>query len=220
MRIRNFLSVAALTAGLIGSAWARPFHAKTDLKRCLIGNQAGLLKVVSPQRKVLFTRGIDDRSLAILSPSDREQLLKALEIEPNQINSVAESVLKDFARIPGKEAVALLSVLATSPDINPQLRQKIETFLVAQMSRHKDVAVRRQAILALAVLPQVSQATVVSVIHRFETCENLWETFPIQQFFEYHAPGLRTTPELPEMKARVTAVRSLYTPAVLHYLDS
>lgn len=220
MKVRNLLTLVALISCLVGPGWARPFQAKTDLKRCLVGNQAGLLKVVSPQRKVLFSRGIDDRSLAVLSPSDRLQLLKALEIDPGQINSVAEGLLKSFARIPGKEAVALLSVLATSPDLNPQLREEIETFLVTQMNRHKDVAVRRQAILALAVLPRVRQATVTSVIQRFETCENLWETFPIQQFFEYHGPNLRATPEVGDVKTRITAVRSLYTPAVLHYLDS
>lgn len=200
---------------LAPQAWARPFVAKSDLRRCLVGNQAGLLKVVTPERRVAYSRGIDEARLAWLSEAEREQLLSALGIEPGRRGAVADQLMTDFARLPRKEAVALLGALASSPDFEISRRERVEAFLVRIMKTHADVYARRQAILALAILPVVSSDTIEQVVGHFEKSQNLWETFPVQQFFQYHAAQIRNSPEGGALRNRLAQVPSLYTPQVL-----
>lgn len=211
------LTLAALLAAPL---WAKPFQAKTDLKRCLVGNQAGLLKVLHPDRKVAYTRGIDDRSLARMSEADREALLTPLGIDRSNLAAVSTQLMRDYAKLPRKEAIALLGAMAGSPALDAPTLAKIESFLVGIMRKSPDVMARRQAILALAVLPEVRPETVAQVVAHYEKCQNLWETFPIQQFFEYHAAHVRSADDFARTRARLAAVRSLYTPMVLNYLDS
>ncbi|MBN9415167.1 MAG: hypothetical protein J0I12_06985 [Candidatus Eremiobacteraeota bacterium] len=207
------LAVSALLLAPVSAKGV--FTAKIDLKRCMIGNQAGLLKVLSLQRKVLFTRGIDDRDQARMDEASRTALLSALNIEPDQYANVADQLMRDWNKLPRKEAIAVVSAIAASPDFAG--RDKVETFLVQVMKTSTDIYARRQAILGLAVLPGVRTDTVDAVVARYETCQNLWETFPIQQFVEYHAAQIRSEKDV---RARLAAVKSLYTPSVLGYLDT
>ena len=73
--------------------------------------------------------------------------------------------------------------------------------------------------LSLAVGKDVDPEVVEAVLALYETSENLWETFPVQQFFQYHAEELRTWPNFQTIRTRVAAVNSLYTANILNYLD-
>ncbi|MBX3170418.1 MAG: hypothetical protein KF760_23635 [Candidatus Eremiobacteraeota bacterium] len=210
------LAVSALLLAPVSAQGV--FTAKVDLKRCMIGNQAGLLKVLSLQRKVLFTRGIDDRDQARMDEASRSALLSALNIEPAQYANVADQLMRDWNKLPRKEAIAVISTIAASPDFAAS--ERVETFLVGVMKSSNDIYARRQAVLGLAVLPRVRPETVAAVVARYETCQNLWETFPIQQFFEYHAAEIRGDKDFSDVRGRLAAVKSLYTPAVLGYLDT
>lgn len=210
------LAVSALLLAPVSAKGV--FTAKVDLKRCMVGNQAGLLKVLSLQRKLLFTRGIDDRAQARMDEISRTALLSALNIEPDQYANVADQLMRDWNKLPRKEAIAVISAIAASPDFAG--RDKVETFLVNVMKNSNDIYARRQAVLGLAVLPTVKSDTVASVVSRYETCQNLWETFPIQQFFEYHAAQIRADSDYSQLRIRLAAVKSLYTPSVLGYLDT
>ena len=203
---------------LLSPAWARPsFQAKTDLRRCLVGNQAGLLKVVGTDRKTIYSRGIDDRNLAQMSQESRQALFAALGIERSNLAGVATQLMREPAH---KESVAVLGALAGSAELDPATRTKMETFLLKVMTKSKDVQARRQAILALAVLPEIQAETIGQVVNHYEQCQNLWETFPVQQFFEYHAGRVRQASDYTALRSRLQAVNSLYTPTVLGYLDS
>lgn len=217
--MKALLLTLAVSALLLAPVSAKGvFTPKVDLKRCMVGNQAGLLKVLSLQRKVLFTRGIDDRDQARMDEASRSALLSALNIEPDQYANVAGQLMRDWNKLPRKEAIAVLSAIAASPDF--AARDEVETFLVGVMRTSNDIYARRQAVLGLAVLPVVRHDTVASVLSRYETCQNLWETFPIQQFFEYHAAQIRAESNYSQVRMRLAAVKSLYTPSVLGYLDT
>ena len=221
MKMTSTLTVFALTTSLLlGQAWAKPFQAKVDLKRCMVGNQAGLLKVLTPERKVAYTRGIDDRSLAQMSDSDRTALLAPLGIEPGNYGRVAQQLMNDYAKLPARETIAVLGTLAGSAEMDDPTRDRLEPFLVQVMRSDKNVQARRQAILALATLPRVQAHTVADVVAHYESCQNLWETFPVQQFVEYHAQDIRKAADFAQLRARMAAVESLYTPALLGYLES
>lgn len=214
--MKTQLLAIALSALLLVPASAKGvFTPKVDLKRCMVGNQAGLLKVLSLQRTVLFTRGIDDRDQAHMDENSRSALLSALNIEPEHYLSISDSLMRDWNKLPRKEAIAVISTIAASPDFAN--RAKVESFLVRVMKSSTDIYARRQAILGLAVLPSVSPDSISEVVAHYETCQNLWETFPIQQFFEYHAAQVRGDSGV---RTRLAAVKSLYTPAVLGYLDT
>jgi hypothetical protein len=187
---------------------------KTELKRLMIGNQAGIVKVLGPNRQgVAYARGIDDQSFARINHEACSNIFSALGIEAKDVTALVEHILLHYATLPRKESVAIVSVAACSPTIDPSTQEKAEKFLVEVMETDKDVHARRQAILALAVQPKVSPATAERVIARYESCDNLWETFPVQQFCQYHAPQVRP------LRQRVAAVNSLYTPAILNFLD-
>ena len=65
-----------------------------------------------------------------------------------------------------------------------------------------------------------SAQAVNQVISFYERSTNLWETFPVQQFFEYHASSVRGLPDYNNYRKRLSAVQSLYTSYLLEYLDS
>lgn len=218
MKMHKLLPLA-LTLALVGQAWAQPFQPKTDLKRVMVGNQAGLLKVLTPERKVAHTRGIDDRSLARMSESDREAVLSPLGIQKTQYRQIATQLMTSFDTLPRKEAVAVLGALGSSQHLDPVSRTEIENFMVRTVQKNSDVYARRQALLALAVLPEVQPATVEAVVSHYEKSSNLWETFPVQQFFEYHSPRIRQQQQMATLLPRLASVPSLYTPMVLSYFD-
>lgn len=194
---------------------------KADLKRLMVGNQAGIVKVLGPNREgVAYSRSIDDQQFARLDDDHCHCIFNALGLEKHRLQPTVQHILINYATLPRKECVAFLSAAACSPSLDPGMRDKTEQFLLKVMESDTDVHARRQAILALAVQRQVSPLVAEKVLGIYEKSENLWETFPVQQFFQYHAPQLRRMANFTEMRARVAAVNSLYTPAILLFLDT
>jgi len=225
-RVRYSAAVIAVDSGVGPGPAPTPglpvppaaFQPARDLKRVRVGNQAGILKVVAPSGKgdAAF-RGIDDRNIARYTPEGRASVLVALGI--SSADAAARQVMDGYASLPKKECLALLGALAAGP-LDPGLAQSVRRFLAARVALEKDVALRRQAVLALAVANTTDRESTDQVVRFFETSDNLWETFTVQMFFEYQAGGIRQQPEFARVRTRVAAVKSLYTPYILGYLDS
>jgi len=212
----NPLSIPAGQAGPNEAVW----DLKSELKRLMVGNQAGIVKVLGPNRQgEAYVRSIDDQSFARLNQEHCGSIFQALGLPQARIRPTAQSIMINYATLPHKEAVAFLGAAACSSCLDDSLKDKTESFLVQVMEQDKDVHARRQALLALAVQPHVSPATAERVLKKYEGCENLWETFPMQQFFHFHAPALRKLPNFDQIRQRVASVNSLYTPCILEHLD-
>ena len=195
-------------------------QAKTELKRLMIGNQAGIVKVLGPNREgVSYSRGIDDKNIARFSDDACGSIFCALGISHDKLNKVAREIMINYSTLPRKEAVAFLGAVAASPHLDADTDLKAEQFLVQVMETDKDVHARRQAVLALAVKHNVCSNTTDHVLALFEHSENLWETFPVQQYFEYHAGQVKRLTNFTQLRERIAAVKSLYTPAILEALD-
>ena len=195
-------------------------QAKTELKRLMIGNQAGIVKVLGPNREgVSYARGIDDKNIARFTDDACGSIFCALGIPHERLNKVAREIMINYSTLPRKEAVALLGAIAASAHLDADTDAKAEEFLVGVMETDKDVHARRQSVLALAVKHGVTDRTTEHVLGLFEHSENLWETFPVQQYFEYHALQVRRLNNYPQLRERIAAVKSLYTPAILAALD-
>jgi len=195
-------------------------QAKTELKRLMIGNQAGIVKVLGPNREgVSYARGIDDKTIARFTDDACGSIFCALGIPHERLNKVAREIMINYSTLPRKEAVALLGAIAANAHLDQDTDAKAEEFLVGVMETDKDVHARRQSVLALAVKHAVSDRTTEHVLGLFEHSENLWETFPVQQYFEYHALQVRRLNNYPQLRERIAAVKSLYTPAILAALD-
>lgn len=193
------------------------------LKRLVVGNQGGVLKVWDPSGKeVAYYRGLDDRSVAPLSSLDQDQILSQLGLD-GSVDSAAEQVMASYAGLPlKKEALALLGVfnsLDGGGRITPATVSKVRSFLVARMQTDKAVEARRQAVLALALGNGLESSTTQAVLDFYSGSENLWETFPVQQFFEYQADRLRATADFAAVKARALSVNSLYKQNIQSYLN-
>lgn len=198
------------------------FDARFALKRLAVGNQASVLKVFDEQRsQVVFYKGLDDRLQARLSPTDRAGIRQALGIPEGRNAEVADQLMEGYDQLPRREAVAMLGVLGARSDFaaDPEALGRIRTFLVERMHGDREVGVRRQATLALALLDSVDAVTVAEVLRFYAGRDNLWETFPVQQFFEYHAEEIKRMPGLQDVVQQVSAVPSLYTPNILQYLE-
>jgi hypothetical protein len=194
---------------------------QADLKRLMVGNQAGIVKVLGPNRVgVAYARGIDDRSFARMDDEARQAIFEALGVQSASLVERSNDVMKTYSKLPKKEAVAFLATVATTPGLDAAQRAKVEEFLAKVMESDKDVTARRQAILALAVLPEVAPTTTERVLALYEKSENLWETFPVQQYFEYHAAQVRQLVNFDQLRERISSVKSLYTPNVLTYLEA
>lgn len=210
---------AAAVAPVLDSNLVFP-QAKTELKRLMIGNQAGIVKVLGPNREgVSYARGIDDKNIARFTDDACGSIFCALGIPHERLNKVAREIMINYSTLPRKEAVALLGAIAASSHLDHDTDAKAEEFLVGVMETDKDVHARRQSVLALAVKHGVSEHTTEHVLGLFEHSENLWETFPVQQYFEYHASQVRRLHNYPQVRERIAAVKSLYTPAILAALD-
>lgn len=196
-----------------------PFEAPKDLARLTVGNQGGILKIWDRAKKnVDYFRGIDDRDIAKAAPAAHDDICVTLGIDPVATGSIAQTLMAHYSKLPKKESIALLGVLASSPRIDPNLRKNIQSFLTTQVSA-SDVVLRRQAVLALAVAGQPNDATISRIVTLYESSDNLWETFPVQQFFEYNALFIRQNPKFPQIRERISKVESLYTSYLLGYLD-
>jgi len=203
------------------AAIAMTFNPKLDLPRLQVGNQAGLLKIMDRQRqKIDYFRTLDDRTTAPVTAEQRAAILSFLGIDPSQAPVVGRSLMADYATLPKLPTLALLGVLGseTPERLQPDLARALQDFLVNRSLSEKDNVVRRQALLNLALMSTTSATTTEAVLKFFEGEENLWVTFPVQMFFQYHAGAIRALPEARSIRTRVAAVPSLYTEPILSYL--
>lgn len=197
---------------------------KDSLKRLMVGNQGAILKVWNPEMsEVAYYRGIDDRAVAPYNAEDQEKILQDLGYA-STLETTVEEMMDGFMKLPRRETVAFLGLVHSIPDAHPldppdEIDIAIKQFLITVLREDKDVAVRRQACLALAVGDPLDQEIVDVILDFYAGSENLWETFPVQQFFEFQAAKIRVMPNLAEIRERVASVNSLYTPAALRYLD-
>lgn len=189
------------------------------LKSLQLGPQSGIVKVLGDKKKVLWTRGFDDQKVARLSPDEHAQIFAALQIPDNQMANLSQQLMEKYGRLPHPQTVALLGALALEPALTRADQQRIEEWLNRLLSLEtRDVVTRRQALLALALLPEASDATVATMLTTYESSHNLWETFPIGQFIQYHAVELLQRPDGDQIRQRLTAVGSIYTPVMLEEL--
>lgn len=192
------------------------FEPARDLKRLRVGNQASILKVMDKANQhEQVHRGLDDRNSAQFTPFQRASIFAALGVPSRELPRAAENVMQNYARLPKREALAFLGAVGSHPGLDAT---RIENF-VADKLQEKDVTVRRQAVLALAVMDHASAPTVERVLSFYEHSENLWETFPVQMFFQFHAGEIRTSSQYASIYQRVEAVNSLYRQNILGYLE-
>jgi hypothetical protein len=214
------LALAAVAPG-IAEVPEPPFVASVGLKRLQIGQQVGILKVLARDRLgVAYSRGIDDYHLARLDETGRAAILAAMGVPPGRVAPVMHDIISNYSAMPRKEAVAFLGVAVSGYGPDVSTLERAEKFLVRVMETDTDVAARRQAILSLALKTRISAATAERVVAHYESSDNLWETFPVQQFFEYHAAEVRALRNYAELRQRLGAVNSLYTAAILNSLDN
>lgn len=204
-----------------GEDWSGPytFDAARDLKRLRVGNQASILKVMdSANAHEQVHRGLDDRNAAQFTGPQRAEIFAALGVPSAELPRAAEAVMKGYAFLPKREALAFLGAVGSHPGLDAGYRARVEEFVVARLAE-KDVVLRRQALLALAVMAHPNATTVERVLSFYERSENLWETFPVQMFFEFHASEIRGSNSFASIHHRVEAVNSLYRQNILGYLE-
>ncbi len=197
-----------LTASLTGA----------DLERIHVGNQAGILRIVAPDHHtVRFLKGtaasdvagIDGEKWAPLSPTDRDSILAALDITPSQAEAVTRKLIADYAKLPKLETVALLGVL-DGPSV--------VLFLEKRVLSSDPGPVRRQAVLALALIPHCGTEALPDILKFLQRDRNGWDTFTTVQFFEYHRDELQALPNLERIKAAVTASDNPHAEEILRRL--
>lgn len=194
------------------------------LKQLVVGNQGAILKVRNlAGDQEIYYRGLDDRATAPYKPEDQASILRAIELA-NDLSGWTKDTMEAYRVLPKREAIAFLGMVYSIPDDSPldpggEVDRMLESFLVDIVAQDPDVVLRRQAVLSMAVGDPVVPEVLESVLKIYETSENLWETFPVQQYFQYHAEKMRSMPVFPTVRARVAAVNSLYTPNILDYLD-
>ena len=183
------------------------------LNRLVVGNQGGVLKVWDETgSNVAYYRGLDDRSVAPISLQDQEQILGSLGLS-GSMDSLSRQLMTEYGGLTKqKEALALLGVMNSLPAerLPAHTASQVRTFLAGKMKADPSVYNRRQATLALAVGSAVDQATVNAVVDFYKGSDNLWETFPVQQFFEYQAGRVREMPNFSQVRQEVLSVNSLY----------
>jgi copper amine oxidase-like protein len=194
---------------------------KPALDRLVVGNQGGVLKVWDQSASsVVYYRGLDDRSVAPLSALDQREILGALNLTGNP-DDVARQLMSQYSTISKKkEALALLGVLNSLPPQQMASGTQVRAFLVNRMQSDSSVYNRRQATLALAVGSTIEPATVDAVLAFYQGSENLWETFPVQQFFEYQSDRIRQMPNFQSVRAEALSVNSLYRENIAGFLGT
>lgn len=236
--MKKFIALASCLVALSLPAWgqervaseappAQPaVELKVKLKRLVVGNQGAILKIWKAEggAEPDYYRGLDDRDTAPYSPEDQTALAQSLGMTQAELEQTAVTVINEYGTLPKKNVLAFLGLVHSigeeSPlDTQDEIDSKVQKFLLDRLVEDKSVIMRRQACLALAVGDQADPEVIEAVLSFFSQSENLWETFPVQQFFEYHAPQISTLPNFPEIRDRVAAVNSLYTPNILNYLD-
>jgi hypothetical protein len=198
------------------------FNPSTDLRRLRVGNQASVLKVMdSTNKKVVYMRGLDGVMWAPVLETHRWGIFAALGISPTSLNQVANTLIDGYSGTrQKKECLALLGIIGSSrgPALSDETRNKLQSFLAKTMRGSADVVLRRQACLSLALQDSLLPGSVDAVILFYEKSKNLWETFPVQQFFEYQKERINLLPNKSEIRARIAAIKELYTPNILKFL--
>lgn len=186
------------------------------VKSLQLGPQSGITKVLGPKRSVLWTRGFDDQKVARLGADQHHQIFEALGVRDAQMASLTQQLMEKYPSLPHAPTVSLLGALALEPALTRAQQLRVEEWLNRLLYREaKDVVTRRQALLALALLPHPGDETVATVLKVYETSHNNWETFPINQFVQYHAIDLLERKDGEEIRQRLGAVTSLYTPGIM-----
>ncbi|MBN9419728.1 MAG: hypothetical protein J0I12_30000 [Candidatus Eremiobacteraeota bacterium] len=190
------------------------------VKSLQLGPQSGITKVLGAKKAVLWTRGFDDQKVAKLEPEEHHKIFEALGVPDSQMASLSRQLMEKYSKLPHAQTVALVGAVALEPALTRADQQRIEEWLNRVLSvETKDVVTRRQALLALALLPQPSDESVATVVKVYETSRNNWETFPVNQFVQYHAVDLLERPDGPQIRERLGAVPSLYTPGIMQDLS-
>jgi|GEM_PF-3040072 len=220
---RKALPVIDLTkSGLINTKEGALFNPATDLKRIRTGNQASVLKVMdAANKKVLYAKGLDGVLWAPVLETHRQAIFAALGISPASLDKVAGDLMKGYAGFSKKkECLALLSIIGSSEgsSLSDATRMEIQVFLVKTMQGSKDVVLRRQACLCIALQNTIVPSTVDAVVKFYEKSKNLWETFPVQQVFEYRKDIICQMPDRNQIKSRIAAIKQLYTANILKFL--
>lgn len=195
------------------------------LKQLVVGHQGAILKVRnSTGDQEVYYRGLDTRDTAPYNSKDQTGILGAVDLATD-LGHWADDAIEAYRVLPKREAIAFLGMVYSIPDNSPidpgnTVDREVKDFLVKVVAEDPDVVLRRQAVLSMAVGDGVDPAVLESVLKLYETSENLWETFPVQQYFQYHAKELKAMPNFAQIRARIAAVNSLYTANILQYLDS
>ena len=244
LRYRRWLGLGSVLVlllgavhGVYGMVTKRPLAAPirltssltgADLNRIHVGGQAGIMKIFAPNRRsVLFLKesvgsnvgGIDGEQWAPVSRTDRDSILSALGVFPAEVEEIDRNLVEHYARLPHLQAVALLGVLAcpgneTLP-LSPEATASTLYFLEQLVVSHEAGILRRQAVLALAIIPTFVPAETTAVLQFMKTDANDWDTFTTSQFFEYHRKVLLLLPNIENLKAAIAATNNPHAAGIL-----
>ena len=199
---------------------------KVKLKRLVVGNQGSILKIWKADENSVpdYYRGLDDRTTAPYTGKDQKALVESLGMTQMEVEQSALDIVEGYSQMPKKNALAFLGLVNSIEQgseyaPSPTTKSKIKSFLLTRLTEDKSVIMRRQACLSLAVGAQTDHETIDAVLSFYRASENLWETFPVQQFFEYHADAIRGLTNFSDIRSRAASVNSLYTSNILGYLD-
>jgi hypothetical protein len=203
-----------------------PVELKVKLNRLVVGNQGAILKIWKAEGgpEPDYYRGLDDRDTAPYSVEDQAALVTSLGMSKAEVEQTALTIMNEYGTLPKKNALAFLGLVYSLEDDSPlepedEVDAKVRDFLLTVLKEDDSVIMRRQACLSLAVADKPDPEVVEAILGFFSSSENLWETFPVQQFFQYHANDIRTLSNFSDIRARIEAVNSLYTANILSYLD-
>lgn len=208
-------------------AATHPFNPARDLRRIRNGNQASILKVMDESNtrpayvKYMFNgAALDGVTWAPIYPEHREGMFKALGINPNGLDALANQMIGKYSRGISVQGLALLGVIGSTPGgaLTPATRAALQKYLLTAMWKSKAAVNKRQALLALALLDTVDEATVNDIVRYYGQSYNPYAVFPVSQFFQYHAGYIKSLPGLAGIKERISHVDSFYTPQILSFL--
>ncbi len=208
----------------VGLAADRIDELKGQVRRLAVGNQGAILKLWDAElAKEIYYRGLDDRATAPYSPDDHQGLVSGMGLT-EELELFTLDLMEGYSKLPKKEVVAFLGLVHSIPEktsygFQESTTRQVQDFLLEVLAEDPDVVTRRQAALSLAVGASLDQVILDAVLDFYSGSSNLWETFPVQQFFQFQATKIRAMPNHALVRSRVADVNSLYTQPILRYLD-